>query len=207
MQLESRMGASGSDRLVRRIVVAGVLSAITMLLGMTIGFVPVATAAGSATFMHIPVIIGGVLEGPVVGAAVGLVFGIACLVSPAVPVKDVLVVVLPRLAIGVVAWAAYFGLRTVLGAIFGLVRSERPTTSAAWGVEAGALAVAGFLGSATNTTLVLTMAVVRGLFEKGPAIAIGLAQGIPEAIVAAVLVPAVVLAIKGIAGGRRHADL
>ncbi|HEX7586927.1 MAG TPA: ECF transporter S component, partial [Anaerolineae bacterium] len=55
---------------VRSIVVAGVLGAIAILLGYTrLGFIPVPTPAGNATIMHIPAIIGGILEGWPVGAA------------------------------------------------------------------------------------------------------------------------------------------
>lgn len=45
---------------VRNIVIAGVLGAVAILLGVTrIGYIPVPTAAGNATIMHIPAIIGG----------------------------------------------------------------------------------------------------------------------------------------------------
>jgi uncharacterized membrane protein len=47
---------------VRQIVVAGVLSAIAIVLGVTqLGFIPVPNLSGSATIMHIPVILGAVL--------------------------------------------------------------------------------------------------------------------------------------------------
>ncbi len=45
---------------VRRIVITAILSAISMLLGLTrLGYIPVPNLAGNATIMHVPVIIGG----------------------------------------------------------------------------------------------------------------------------------------------------
>ena len=50
----------------RKLVSAGMLSAISIILGMTpLGIIPIGPL--SATTMHLPVIIGAVLEGPVVG--------------------------------------------------------------------------------------------------------------------------------------------
>lgn len=60
---------------VRRLAVVGVLGAISVVLGMTpLGFIPVGPTR--ATIMHIPVIIGAIMEGPVVWGLVGLIFGI-----------------------------------------------------------------------------------------------------------------------------------
>ena len=57
---------------VRKIVIAGVLGAIAILLGWTrLGFIPVPTAAGNATIMHVPAIVGGILEGWIVGGIIG----------------------------------------------------------------------------------------------------------------------------------------
>ncbi|MGB9809094.1 MAG: ECF transporter S component, partial [Caldanaerobacter sp.] len=59
----------------RQMAIAGMLSAIAIVLSTTVlGYIPLGIA--SATTMHIPAIIGGVLEGPIVGAFVGLIFGI-----------------------------------------------------------------------------------------------------------------------------------
>ncbi len=96
------------DRNIRAVITAGLLLAITVLLSFTpIGFIPVPTPAGSATIAHIPTIIGGILEGPVVAVLVGLGFGLGSVWNPAVPVKDPLVVVLPRLFIGITAWLVF----------------------------------------------------------------------------------------------------
>ena len=146
-------GVSAPSQLlsVRRIVVSGVLGAITLLMGWTsIGFIPVPTLAGHATVMHIPAIIGGVLEGWVVGGVLGLLFGLASFLQATIPIfKDPLVAILPRLFIGVTACFAYAAVR----------RSGRYTSYAA-AVIAGAVVgilvyqIMGFLSSELVATLV-----------------------------------------------------
>lgn len=60
---------------IRQMTMIGMLSAISIFLGITgLGFIPLPTMR--ATIMHVPVIIGAIIEGPVVGALVGLVFGL-----------------------------------------------------------------------------------------------------------------------------------
>ena len=170
---------------VRNIVIAGVLGAIAILLGVTrIGYIPVPTAAGNATIMHIPAIIGGIMQGPVVGAIVGLIFGVSSFLNATVPLfKDPLVAILPRLFIGVVAWLVYVGLRK---------KSEYL-----------AIGTAAFLGTITNTALVLTMAVLRGYMAAGVAWTVAITSGIPEAIVGTIVTLAVVLAWKQIGKGKK----
>lgn len=170
---------------VRNIVIAGVLGAIAILLGVTrIGYIPVPTAAGNATIMHIPAIIGGIMQGPVVGAIVGLIFGVSSFLNATVPLfKDPLVAILPRLFIGVIAWLVYVGIRK---------KSEYL-----------AIGAAAFLGTLTNTALVLTMAVVRGYMAAGVAWTVAITSGIPEAIVGTIVTLAVVLAWKQIGKGKK----
>ena len=101
------------DKGIRRIVTAGLLLAITLLLTLTrVGMIPVPTPAANATVAHIPAIIGGILEGPLVGLIVGLGFGFASFMGATIPLfKDPLVAVLPRLFIGVTASYAYIALQ------------------------------------------------------------------------------------------------
>lgn len=169
---------------VRRIVVAGMLSAVAILLGVTrLGFIAVPNVTGSATIMHVPAIIGGVLEGPLVGVLVGGIFGVYSFLQAAEPVfKDPLVSIVPRLFIGVMAWVAYVGLR----------RSN----------EIVALVLAGVIGTLTNTTLVLGMAILRGYFPPEIVLVV-LPQAIAEMVIAAVITVAVVAAWKriGSSGG------
>jgi uncharacterized membrane protein len=107
---------SAQDRGIRRVIVGGLLTAVTLLLSLTwVGFIPTPTPAGSATLGHIPAIIGGILEGPLVGLIVSFGFGIGSFLSPLVPIKDPLVIILPRLLIGVVAAWVYVALRRSKG--------------------------------------------------------------------------------------------
>ncbi|OLS40569.1 ECF transporter S component [Bacillus sp. MRMR6] len=170
---------------VRNIVIAGVLGAIAILLGVTrLGYIPVPTAAGNATIMHIPAIIGGIMQGTVVGAIVGLIFGVSSFLNATVPLfKDPLVAILPRIFIGVVAWLVYVGIRR---------KSEYL-----------AVGTAAFLGTLTNTILVLTMAVIRGYLPSEVAWTVGITNGIPEAIVGTIVTLAVVLAWKQVGKGKK----
>jgi len=102
-----------NERYIRRVIIAGLLLAITLLLAFTrIGFIPVPTPAANATIVHIPAIIGGVLEGSLVGLIIGMGFGFASLLQATIPAfKDPLVAILPRLFIGVAAslvFSAFF---------------------------------------------------------------------------------------------------
>ena len=174
---------------VRRIVIAGVLSAIAILLGWTrLGFIPVPTAAGNATIMHVPAIIGGVMEGWVVGGIIGTIFGIFSFINATVPLfKDPLVAILPRIFIGITAYFTYAGLKKVN--------------------EYLALIIAATVGTLTNTVLVLGMAVIRGYMAAGVALGVGVTHGIPEIIVAAIITVAVIVAWKRIETGRGEAKM
>ena len=180
---------------VRKIVIAGVMGALAIFLGWThLGFIP--WLAGAAlTIIHVPVIIGAVLEGPVVGTAIGLIFGLFSLLqavlAPTGPVdvwfQNPIISVLPRLFIGVVAWLSYRALKKLN--------------------EPLALTVAGVLGSLTNTVLVLG---AIGLLKHMPWAAlppIAISNGLPEAALAAILTVAVVVAWKRIETGRRKSRI
>ncbi|SCG84207.1 hypothetical protein DW1_2647 [Proteiniborus sp. DW1] len=102
---------------VRKMTIVGVLGAISAVLGMTpIGFIPVGPT--SATIMHIPVIIGAIVEGPIVGMLVGLIFGIFSLIraitTPTIisPVfYNPLVSILPRVLIGLVSYYTFVAVK------------------------------------------------------------------------------------------------
>jgi uncharacterized membrane protein len=150
----------------QRIVIAGVLAAITITLAYVpgIGSIPVPNISGRATIDQIPTILGAVVAGPLVGLISGFVFGLASFTSPlAAPVfRDPLVAILPRIFIGLTAWASFAA----------LVRVNRDL----------AAAVAGFVGAATNTVLVLTMLVVRGYIPLA-----GIVPIIPQAVIEAII--------------------
>jgi uncharacterized membrane protein len=181
-----KVNSQGKVLNTRRIVVTGVLSAIAILLGVTaLGFIPVPTAAGNATILHIPAVLGGVLEGPVVGCFVGLIFGITSFLhSPNVFFKDPLVSILPRLFIGVVSYYVYVGIKSG-------IRNEVLK-------EWIALPITGFIGSATNTILVLLMIFLRFHWSMSTVLTVAFVNGLPEAIVSAIITTAVVIAYKGI---------
>lgn len=171
---------------VRQIVVAGILGAIVAFLGYTrLGLIPVPNLAGSATILHVPTILGGALEGPVVGLIVGLLFGIFSWLDPIVPFfRDPLVSILPRLPIGIVAWLVFAGLRNVSLDL--------------------ASATAGVFGSLTNTIGVLTMLVVLGYLPLAAIVPI-IPQSIVEAILAAVVTVVVVRGVMLVRSGRTTA--
>ena len=171
---------------VRQIVIAGILGGIAIFLGYTrLGFIPMPNLAGNATIMHVPAILGGALEGPVVGTIVGGIFGIFSFIQAEVPFfRDPLVSILPRLFIGVVAWAVFASLRN-------------------WSIDVAA-AAAGVLGSMTNTVGVLGMAVLLGYLPLAAVVPI-IPQAIAEAILAAVVTVVVVRGVTLYRSGRTTA--
>jgi uncharacterized membrane protein len=171
---------------VRQIVIAGILGGIAIFLGYTrLGFIPVPNLAGNATIMHVPAILGGALEGPVVGTIVGGIFGIFSFIQAEVPFfRDPLVSILPRLFIGVVAWAVFASLRNISLDL--------------------AAAAAGVLGSLTNTVGVLGMAVLLGYLPLAAVVPI-VPQAIAEAVLAAVVTVVVVRGVMLYRSGRTTA--
>jgi uncharacterized membrane protein len=95
-----------------------------------------------------------------------------------------LVAVLPRLLIGVVAWAVFVGLRR-------------------WSIDL-ASAAAGILGSFTSTVGVLGLAILFGLLPPAVIPAV-LPQAIAEAILAAVVTVVVVRGVMLFRSGRSTA--
>lgn len=95
----------------RKLVVGGLLSALTIVLGMTpLGFIPVPTPAGSATTMHIPTILAALLEGPITGAFVGFIFGLNSFLRGGAFFVDPIIAFIPRLIVGPLA---YFGFKVL----------------------------------------------------------------------------------------------
>ncbi len=242
------MQSKGRQTVVRKIVVAGVLGAIITLLGYLgpagPGFIPVPTPAQHATTLHVPVIIGAILEGPIVGLALGLLFGIFSWLQAGmlgvVMFQDPLVAILPRLFIGIIAWAAYVGFKrtgkysamALAGCLVVICGAFVYWVVAVNLVLAGVIAavlfalIAGFIylalqenrewqalilaaavGTLTNTILVLTMLVLRGYLPPEAALVAGITNGIPEIIVACIIVVAVVGAWKGVETRRAGATV
>ena len=153
-----------------RIVIAGILAAITIILAVipNIGFIPLPNVSGGATIEHIPTIMGGVIGGPIVGVVSGLIFGLTSYFSATLFFfKNPAVAILPRLFIGLASWAVFAA----------LVRINRDL----------AAGVAGFVGAVTNTILVVGALIVCGYFPAQVIIPAVHVQAIFEAIIAAIL--------------------
>jgi len=238
---------------VRKLTIIGVLGAISVVLGLTpLGFIPIGPTR--ATIMHIPVIIGAIIEGPVVGALVGLIFGLFSIyqaITAPTPVSFVflnpLVSVLPRVLIGITSYYTYRALRgigqkntfrllnlvwiIITGYLaYGIYQNIVVFTSI-WPVlinillllivygmiyftakklksKALDVIVATVVGTMTNTVGVLTMIYiffgerfVEALgqskeFALKAIVAIGVTNGIPESIIAIIIVTSVVVNLK-----------
>ncbi len=183
-------------------VMTAAFSALIILMAFVpgLGYIPLGVI--NATTIHIPVIIGAIFLGPKCGAFLGAVFGFTSLInnsfiapkvtsfvfSPFVSgggIKSIIICFVPRILIGVVAYYVFVGVKKLL----------RNMT----GSKTIALAVAGVLGSLTNTLLVMNG--IYFLFKAEYANAIGKASsalytfimgvigtnGVPEAIVAGIL--------------------
>ena len=91
----------------RQLTSIGLLSAISIFMGLSgVGFIPLPFM--KATIMHIPVIIGAIIEGPLVGATVGLVFGIFSIyqnitapTAMSVVFMNPIIAIVPRILIGI----------------------------------------------------------------------------------------------------------
>lgn len=171
----------------RQIVVAGILGGIAVFLGATrLGLIPVPIPlVGNATIMHIPAILGGALEGPVVGLLVGGVFGVYSWLYSEVPLfTNPIIAIGPRLLIGVVAWLVFVALR----------RTNVDLASA----------VSGLLGSLTNTVGVLGLGVLFGYLPLAAVVPI-IPQAVAEAVLAAVVTVVVVRGVMLYRSGRTTA--
>ena len=168
-----------------------------------------------ATILHVPVVIGSIVMGPKKGAFLGFLFGATSLFknvmtpsilsfafTPTVPVPGLshgsawalFICFVPRILVGVTPFLLYKGVTMAL-----------PKMNAA--VRFVLLALCGALGAFTNTSLV--MGSIYVIFKNAYAAANGIpvdqvlgvilgivfTNGVPEMLVAAVIVPVVVTAL------------
>ncbi|WP_408955461.1 ECF transporter S component [Natroniella sp. ANB-PHB2] len=149
----------------RTITITGILSAVTIILAVTpLGFIP--TPFGLATIMPVPVIIGAIIEGPVVGGFIGLIFGLFSFIRAGSPfIADPIVAIIPRVLIGVLAAYSYKLIKPQL-------------------IGSGVAAAVGFLA---NTGGVLTLATLRGYLNAEAALGIALIHGTPELVVGVIV--------------------
>jgi uncharacterized membrane protein len=170
-----------------------------------------------ATILHVPVIIGCIVLGPKKGAFFGFLFGLTSIIkntmgpsflsfafTPAIPVPGLdhgsvwalVICFLPRILVGVTPWLFYTASVKALGKHVNLV------------LRSILLAISGAIGAITNTGLVMGLiylvfkdayAIGKGIPVKevlGVILGIVATNGIPEILVAAVLVPFIVIALR-----------
>jgi len=185
----------------RKIVITAVLGGITILLGLTHwGFIPWFGGL-SLTIMHVPVIIGAILEGPIVGLGIGLIFGLFSMLQAAIAPTGILdplfvnplLAVLPRLFIGPVAWLVWTALKKwpVVGLIASGIAGSLTNT----------VLVLGALGLFFGKTPLVTQVFGDGLWKALTGIAV--TSGLPEAGVSAVITLLVVAAYRQFRVGKR----
>lgn len=197
---------------VRLLTQMALLTALMLVMAFTpLGYIPLPFM--NATTMHIPVIIGACLLGPKMGGVLGGLFGITSVVRATISPNltsfvftpfysfspefhgswmSLIVAIVPRILIGVCAGWVFLGLKKMI---------HNETVS---------LAVSGFVGSMVNTIGV--MGLIYLLFGEQYAAAGGTSpnlllgvimgvvgfNGVPEAIIAAVLTAAVSKAVLAV---------
>ena len=177
---------------------------IIVVLSMTpLGYIPL--GAVKATTIHIPVILGSILLGWKAGAVLGGIFGLTSLVVNTITPSltsfvftpfysldgsggslwSLVVCFVPRILVGILPYFIYRGIQKLHGS------------------DIVSLGIAGFLGSMTNTLLVMNLIYLLFGERWGAAkqissdliyktiLGVIAANGIPEAIVAAVITAAV----------------
>ena len=196
---------------ITRLSITGLLAALILIMIYTrIGLMTLPGTSIQITFIHIPVLIGLLAEGPVVSLVLAFVFGAGTLlkglIAPATPFDpffiNPLISVLPRLLIPLAAWGVFVLVKALLP-------KTKPMLSVAWSVSALA-------GSLTNTVFVLLALYlsyrvqIEGILSNigleqyaGAAgkflfFGVALPNGIPEAIATMILVPAVMAAVLAV---------
>ena len=195
----------------RRLVVTAMLVALILIMINTpIGLIILPGTTIAITLIHIPVLIGLLSEGPLVGLILAFVFGAGTLLkgltSPATPFDPLfinpLISIIPRLLIPIMAWGAYKLVKAVLP-------KKQSLEPIAWSASA-------LVGSLTNTIFVLLSLFLiyqnrivellanAGLDQYANAagkylfLGVAIPNGIPEAIATMILVPAVMTAVSTI---------
>lgn len=214
--------ASRQSIAIRRMVVTAMMGAITALLTFTpVGMITLPPPLPAVTLVHIPVILAALIEGPWVGVPVGLIFGLCSfirawgsgMVGLTLFFRNPLVSILPRMIIPLTAWGVY--------ALWGQLRRKGRA------MDSIGAALAAAIGALTNTVLCLGAIVllyggelttlVNNLIAAGGVnatyldsagawlvAAVGLPNGLAEAIVAAVVVPMIQTAVMAIGRKGSH---
>ena len=185
----------------RYMVTLALMAAIVILLANTpLGMIQLPII--KATTVHIPVIIGAVLLGPAAGAFLGAVFGICSMISNTQAPTLLSFAFSPFLSMTGLSGAIKaiwisIGCRIMIGVVAGWVYRGLKSLKVPSAVR---LALTGFIGSMTNTILVMGSIYIllarqyAEVKDVGMEAVFGLvmgtvtASGIPEAIAAAILV-------------------
>ena len=196
----------------RWLVLLALFVAIEIFLNVTgIGLIPLPLIKAST--LHIPVIIGAVLMGPLAGGILGGVFGLCSIWSNSTAPGLLSFAFSPFLATSAAGavktiWIA-FGCRVLIGVVAGWLWIALKKLRVN---DLAALPVVGVAGALTNTGLVMTsiylllspeFAAAKNIAMEavlGGVMAIVAANGVPEAIAAAVLVTAIGKAMLHISG-------
>ena len=207
-----------------KMVIAAVFGAIIIIMANVpfLGYIPLGVTR--ATIIHVPVIIGAIVLGPVYGIFLGFVFGATSLVANTFNPTITSFVFSPFYTMGetqgnLMSLVICFVPRMLIGpAAYGVYRLVKRAGSRNF---AFALGAAGIAGSMTNTILVMNMIYI--FFGKSYAAAKGISMagqqggtdalygfimgviginGVPEAVVAAILTAATARAMLRVAGRR-----
>lgn len=178
----------------RELTIVGLLAAITIILGIS-GYGIMALGPLNVTTLHVPALIGALVEGPRVGAFVGLIFGVYSfwqnftapnILSPLF--INPLVSVVPRIIFPILAVLVYKSL---------------------WKVPQGPrIIISAFMGTIFHTCMVMGLIYVlySNMFAQamhlssdqviGTILILSVTHGIPEAIFAGVIVTPIALALR-----------
>ncbi len=195
-----------SKKKIQTLTLAAFFVAIEILMAVTpIGYIPV--GAINITTMHLPVILSGIILGPVIGALTGFVFGLTSMLkntftpnitsfcfSPFITVGGVsgnfasfLIVFVPRILLGVLSFYIYRALR----------RSKQSRIVAS-GISAGVNTLLHTLGVMGLIWLFFGQqyANAAGITVGAVILAVLTSNGILEIILATIVIPVLVRALK-----------
>ena len=191
---QEKAPVTNSGLTLRELTIVGLLAAITIILGIS-GYGIMALGPLNVTTLHVPALIGALVEGPRVGAFVGLIFGVYSfwqnftapnILSPLF--INPLVSVVPRIIFPILAVLVYKSL---------------------WKVPQGPrIIISAFMGTIFHTCMVMGLIYVlySNMFAQamhlssdqviGTILILSVTHGIPEAIFAGVIVTPMALALR-----------
>lgn len=190
---------------IRKLVITAALGALAVFLGISrLGFFPWFSGA-TITVLHIPAIIGAIVEGPFVGLGIGTIFGVFSLIqaniAPITPIdlafRNPVVSLLPRMLFPIITWAIFYvgkKWKKIPAVIIAAIAGTLIHTL----LVLGALILTNGSGILTGGDPNVTVWAVLGM--------IFMANGIPEAAGAAILT-VIVVAVQLGYGNRKKSRL